>query len=363
MGSFFGSNSGSTIQARGEVNVLGYAILIVVIVLVLAAIFFISKYILSYKNSPQYVERQKRRPTSVSDINQIAKEAQLSKEEKNILMEITKVKRTPNILYLVQDHDELESLMKEQFKKLDVIGDEEKKVSLFTLRKKLVKTYKKTIILKNTKSVETGTTLTFTLTKGFHHKLEILENTPDGMILSVPQSMEQMKELPAELSKIQLIFETKDGFPYKIEARVIRYIDGNDGSKRLITAHTDKITPLQMRQSERVELQLPCIFSSVKTSEKKKGEISYERAEKTHEGTLEDVSIGGCRLITTLPIKPDQFIYIEGQFNRKVTDSAIGSIVRTTKRIDGMFILHVRFLKIENAATNRIQALAIGYDD
>lgn len=132
----------------------------------------------------------------------------------------------------------------------------------------------------------------------------------------------------------------------------------------MITVHTDKIVPLKKRQAERIEIQSPCTFYSVKkTAGGDKDNPHYEVSEKEHEGTLEDVSMGGCRVITTLPIKSGQLLSIKGEMNKKDTDTAIGEIVRTTKRVDNNFILHVRFIKIETAVKNKIQAVACGYEE
>jgi hypothetical protein len=100
-----------------------------------------------------------------------------------------------------------------------------------------------------------------------------------------------------------------------------------------------------------------------KTAGGDKDNPHYEVSEKEHEGTLEDVSMGGCRVITTLPIKSGQLLSIKGEMNKKDTDTAIGEIVRTTKRVDNNFILHVRFIKIETAVKNKIQAVACGYEE
>ena len=74
-----------------------------------------------------------------------------------------------------------------------------------------------------------------------------------------------------------------------------------------------------------------------------------------------DVSTGGCRITTNMPIKPEQFIYIRGKLNAQDEDVVIGTIVRTTKRLDGLFILHIRFVKIAREVENRIQALVCQY--
>ena len=44
-------------------------------------------------------------------------------------------------------------------------------------------------------------------------------------------------------------------------------------------------------------------------------------------------------------------------------DQATGTIVRTTKRSDGIYILHIKFTKIDVKVVNKIQAMVCKYDD
>lgn len=363
--SLTGSNSGSLIEDRSGGLIMTFVILIIVLLILISGIFLLSKKIVNYKNSPAYIEKMKKRLTSASDVSIVAKEADLSKNERDILLRICKENKTANIIYLVKEIEEIERLLKKEYESFYQKGNEEGKAIIFSLRRKLLKTYKQQVIIKNTKNIELETIFTYTQTKGFHHKLTLVASNPDGMVMSIPKTMEQTNDLPEALSKVTLVFESKDNSPYEIDTRVLRYQDGKDGSKQIILVHTDKITQLQKRLSERIDLQLPCKFSSVKKNpdKSKNGSVNYERSEKEYDGTLEDVSVGGCRIITSLPIKPEQLIFIKGQMNRKDTDTAIGSIVRTTKRNDNNYILHVKFLKIELAVTNRIQAVVCGYDN
>ncbi len=363
MGSMLGTDSGSPIEARTGGVIFFWIMLLVVVIVAIVAVFLVYKKISQYKNSPAYLEKQKKRPTNANDVAQIAKEAELSKAEKDVLSSICKDNKTPNILFLVQEIEQVESLLKQKFNEFVISENEQAKAALFSLRKKLIKTYKQVVIIKNSKGIETGTIFSYTVSKGFHHKFNLIENTPEGMILSVPKSVEQMNEVPKALSKISLIFEAKDGAPYEIETRVVRFQKDKNDQMQIVAVHTDNITPLQKRQMERINVQLPCTFSSVKAKSEDGGKkMHYDVTEKMHEGTLEDTSTGGCRIITKLAIKPEQYIFIKGPMNRSVEDSAIGQIVRTTKRSDNVYVLHVRFLKIDIAVTNRIQAVAIGYD-
>lgn len=360
-----GGNSGSTIQARGEVASHLFLIILVVAIIIIAffCIYFISKAITKYLNSPAYIEKKKSKPTSIKDINEVSAACNLVKEEKDILWNLCKINKTPNIRYLVNETEEIDFCMKELFKMYDEAGNEEAKKYLFSMRKKILSVYNNQIIIKNTKLIDPETVFTYTAKKGFHHKFTLKENNSEGLVLKLPSSLTD-DEMPKSLDKINLVFEIKDGTPYNLESRVIRFQDGKEG-KEVFLIHSDKISPLQKREQERAEVNFPCKFNSVKVSveaKKKKEEVIYTPSEKDYEGTLEDISAGGCRLATNLPIKAEQYIHITGPFNGKQQDKAIGIIVRTTKRCDNVFILHVRFLKIELQVVNRIQAMVNHYD-
>ncbi|MCR4822788.1 MAG: PilZ domain-containing protein [Treponema sp.] len=357
--------SGSPLQARLEVNVFTVILILLALVFLITVIYFLSKTITSYFNSPAYIEKKKNRPTSAKDINEVSTACGLTREEKDILAAICKNHRTPNIKFIVHDSVTMVTLLKEQFKVFDSINDESSKTNLFSFQKKVFKTYRQNGLVKNSKNIAANTIFTLTLDKGFHYKLEMRENTSEALILALPSTIAK-NDLPKALEKVILIFELEDGTPYKLESRVVRYQSGKDNENQVVLVHSDKVSPLQKREQERAEMNIACNFHSVKVSVEKQGKkeiIKYTPSEKAHEGILEDISTGGCRLISTLPIKAEQHIYIEGNLNKKDNDHAVGTIVRTTKRSDGIYILHIKFIKIEEKVVNRIQAMVCEYDD
>ena len=357
--------SGSTLQARAELNVLKVALIIGAIFIVIALIYLVSRAITSYLNSPAYIEKKKNRPTSAKDLNELGSLCSLIKEEKEVLQLICKEHRTPNIKYIVRDYTATYNLFKEQFKIFDRVNDEVGKTQLFNLQKKIFKTFRQQGIIKNSKNITVNTIFTLTVAKGFHHKLTLTENNSEAMILTVPPTLKQ-DELPKALEKVNFIFELEDGTPYNIETRVVRYQMGKNNTQQMVIVHSDKVSPLQKREQERAELNLPCKFHSVKVAVEgsgKKEKVNYIPSEKAYDGILEDISTGGCRLVATLPIKAEQHIYIDGQFNAKQNDHAVGTIVRTTKRSDGIYILHIKFIKIDVKVVNRIQAMVNKFDD
>ena len=363
--SIFLLQSGSTIQARAELNIFKVALIFVIIIFVIAVIFIISKTITTYMNSPAYIEKKKNRPTSVRDINEIAQLCSLVKEEKDVLSLICRTTRTPNIKFLVKDYTAMQHCLKEQFKSFDHAHDELGKVQLFALRKKLFKVFRQQGLIKNSKNISLDTIFTLTVSKGFHHKLQLVENTSEAMFLKIPPTLNK-SDYPKQLEKLNFIFEVEDGTPYNFDSRVVRYQPGKANEDLMVIVHSDQIAPMKKREQERADLNLPCKFHSVKVAIEgngKKEKVQYIPSEKAYEGMLEDISTGGCRLIANLPIKAEQHIYIEGPLNAKQNDVAVGTIVRTTKRSDGIYILHIKFIKIDVKVTNRIQAMVCKYDD
>lgn len=363
--SVFPLQTGSPLQARLEINVFSVIIILIAIIFVIGCIYAFSKVITTYLNSPAYLEKKKNRPTSAKDLNELSSQCSLVKEEKDVISLICKNHRTPNIKYIVHDYTIMYGLFKEQFQIFDRVSDEVGKTHLFNLQKKVFKVFRQQALIKNSKNIADGTVFTLTVSKGFHHKLKMAENNSEAIILSLPPTIKQ-EELPKSLEKVNLIFELEDGTPYNVETRVVRYQTGKEGEEQMVIVHSDKLSPLQKREQARAELNLPCKFHSVKVSVEgsgKKEKINYIPSEKAYEGILEDISTGGCRLVATLPIKAEQHIFIDGPLNAKQNDQAVGTIVRTTKRSDGIYILHIKFIKIDVKVTNRIQAMVYKFDE
>ena len=356
--------NGSPLQARSQLNVVAVVIVVLVIFAVLAAIYLISRFISDYKKSEAYVEREKKKPTNFALVNEIAKMAHLLKEERDILWKICKAHPTPNLRYLLRDPLELEPLFKEEFDYLDQVDDDKTKSFLFSLRRKALDVFTPTENMNSSRKIAPETELTYTASRGVHYKLLLLEKTPDAMVLSLPPLMVERGDIPKALDKIQLIFISKNLNAYQMDTRVVRFQTDKKNMQQMIVTHSEAIAPLQRRQTERMDIEQPCAFSSVAvktTGTGKATKVEYKPSETQHKGTLLDISTGGCRITTTMPIKPEQFIFIRGKLNAHDEDVVIGTIVRTTKRLDGLFILHIRFVKIELAVENRIQALVCKY--
>lgn len=356
--------TGSPIAARNELNPIIPIITVLSIFFVLFVVYLFTKVIADYKKSAAYIEHQKQKPTKLSFVNEVAKIAKLLKEERDILWQICRQHPTPNLRYLLRDPESLEPFYKEEFEFLDTADDDKAKSFLFSLRRKIKDNYTAIENMNSSRKISPETELTYTASRGIHYKLKLLEKTQDAMVISIPKAMIDRNDLPKPLEKLQLIFMYKNNNAFQMETRVMRYQTDKTGAQLAFLTHSENIIPLQRRQMERVDIEQQCLFSpvSVKTTGAgKDAKITYTPSEKQYKGVLLDISTGGCRVTTSMPIKSDQFVFIRGKLNARDEDVAIGTIVRTTKRVDGLFILHIRFVKVELAVENRIQALVCKY--
>ncbi|GEM_PF-880351 len=367
MRSFFldiGAGTGDATQGRAWLmDHFAYVIIILVFTgAVIGVVWFFSKFLKDYKNSPAYIEKQKNKPTSLADLKDAATKAKLSDDERKILSEMIHNHRTPNIRFLLRDFPAFDALLRETYSKIKESGNVNKLTSFFLTRQKCLNTFSEEIPIKNSRALEPGTKFTYTADKGIHYILILKEFTQDGMALEISEKMLANNEKPKSLDKVSFVFISKYGTPYNIETRIVRYQEGKMGLPWLIVTNSEKLFPLQKRASDRIDINDKCKFASV-VSAAVKNKTVYRPNEKRYEAMLVDVSAGGCRLETNLPIKAEQNIYIEGKFNKNKIDSAIGVILRTTKRRDNIFVLHIKFIDIANDVVNRIYELACGYEN
>lgn len=352
-------DSGSPIAARLELNIVALLIIAVIMLALIIVLWLISLKVEKHKIYADNIEKNKNKPAKRKEINEIARRAKFSKDEKDLFCELCALHPLPNINYVLSRTTDFDNYLKNKFKELNSQNDENSMAVLFSLRAKIYKTFESTELLKSTRLIPLETPFTFTPSRGVHHIFILVNANPQELHFQLPINI-LPEEKPEILSKIKLIFIYKNNTPYEIEARVVRYQKGKNNADLLVCAQTDRIVSRTKRAYPRLELFQTCNFSSVK-AETKDGKTEYKISEKQHEGNLLDISAGGCRISTKLPIKAEQYIHINSNFGIEEEKKAIGLILRTTKTKSEDFILHIKFVKIEKHALNQINALTSGY--
>ena len=90
--------------------------------------------------------------------------------------------------------------------------------------------------------------------------------------------------------------------------------------------------------------------------------VEYKPLEKKHRGKISDISAEGCCLETELPIRANQYIYIEVEIAENKTSKIFGKIVAVeVNNSTNQHILHIKFVKIDKTTRNSIYSLVYNY--
>lgn len=331
-------------------NPEGYFVLVVlaIFISIIVSIYFLLKYIKTRESTPEYIEAQKEKITTQKDVQKLVKKLQLNSDNQKLLWKICKITKAKNILYSFTDENYLDSLFKEYYIYLQSINATAKeKYEIFKLNFLI---YKKIYFSKNissSKLIPLDTILLYPTHNGIFYQFKLIKNEKNALYLSVPENItEETAEKPEPLSKIAMLFNLQNKQQYALVTRVIQYLDNDDNSKYLLLNHSNTIYPQNRRGTKRFEIEKTCSFSAVEIKENSFGKNSFKPKENKYEGKIINLSEGGCKLLSNLPIKQKQLIYLYIPILNK-TETILGQIVET--KIDqktGLYAIHIMFKNI-----------------
>ncbi|MCH5291352.1 MAG: PilZ domain-containing protein [Treponema sp.] len=362
-------NDGMLIENRQSPVIFIVALSVVVFALILVVIRIILLHFKKLRESSEYLEKIKNRPTSAKDVAHVARKAGLSKSEQAMLLEICKRHKARNIEYLLRDEIEVDGLFASEYEYLcSQENMEPKKTELFSLRYKLEKHHNNALLINSTHTLKEGQEFIYKDANKNEWRLTLIKNTAQALLLKLPKFFDIRQAMPDRLSKIKVMFSLQSGISYYTALRVIRTSTLADNTIILITAHSTQLKAMQRRLTKRMELNKPCQFSAVTLSQVSNGKHkkvpSFEPLPKRYDGIVQDISSSGCRLKTHLPISQGQNIYLEFSIDDIHTEKVYGLIVMTTQTEgppDPVYILHIQFIEIDLSMRNKIYALIYDY--
>lgn len=354
------TGTGSPLEARQ--SPLPYTVLFaaMVIIGIFFVIWILFKLIQKYKKSPSYIERQKKRPTALRDVQALAKKINLSRAEANLLFAICRREKTENIFYNWSDKKALDAAFKAEFTRLREKGASDSELeALFKLRNHLERILVLQKAIASSHHIQPGEFLE--LHAGPRKiALKIIKSEKDNMTLEIPEGFEQTDYSPKPLTKIMLTYHSAQNLKYVLSTRVVRYQTALDGKRQMVVQHSNMVSMQSRRLYKRAALEVDCTFSAVSEIQGKGGAVSYSPKKNKYEGKLVDISPGGCKLTTKLPIKRNQKIWIEVKISGFEKIQCCGLIVGM-KQKDDAFALNVSFLDISGKQRNEIFSYVYNY--
>ena len=329
---------------------------------VLFLLWIVWKILQKRKETPEYIEAQKNKPTTLANIQALAKKISLTRQEALLLYNICVRQKAKNIYYLWNDEEYLDGILRQEFSRLRQKNAEADIYELFKLKSRLERIERMTRSIPSSHNIPEGETLTLPATGGRFYPFKIRKNDQDSLVLEVPQNLEGTEFCPKPLDKIVMTYLTKRGTQYVLSSRVIRFQHGAGGVSEMVASHSNAVSMQNRRQWKRANIGNKCVFSAVEEKTGKRGEITYAPKENKYEGILADISAGGCMIKTQLPIKRDQKLWIKISLPERGEFEAYGLIVSAQKNNEtNLFSLHISFIEIDEKDRNDIFAFVYNY--
>ena len=342
-----------------------FIILLLSVIAVLIGIYFLLKKIRATKNSKEWIESHKTMPTTMKNVKALAKKANLTSDEKDLLASICREFKPRNIEFLVKEEDEMEGLLKSAYDSLvSKNSSDETIANFFNLKFKLESIRAFSMFLTTTTSLTEGQEFVYRDADGTKWTLVLSKNSPQGMTLDIPKSLAKSDKRPEPLTKIMLTFSTKGDISYTLLTRIIRYDEYKEGNFRVTVSSSNSLKPIQRRLTKRLSTNISCQFSAARKSNKKKHSktAGFEILPNKYDGMLQDISASGCRISCKMPIMQGQYLELAFTLGTSQPRSCIGLIVMTKKAQNGKeFVLHVKFINLALSAKNDIYAYIYGY--
>jgi len=208
----------------------------------------------------------------------------------------------------------------------------------------------------NTKQLKNDTDLNITFGK---EKIEItvLTTKSDHIVAEAPKNILGSQIKIPNGTRLSVVFFTKSNKGFSFETRVLGY-GSLTGNATILLAHSSQIRFLSQRKYRRRQAVIACFLNLVyvEGSGKKQRLVVDKRRIN---GTIADVSVGGCSVKAVAPVQVGARFKIEfSQGNSNV--AALGQVLRSN-RTGANTIIHVKFLRVSQKSMNQINAFVYEY--
>jgi c-di-GMP-binding flagellar brake protein YcgR len=189
--------------------------------------------------------------------------------------------------------------------------------------------------------------------------VNLLSTKAENLVAEAPKNVLGSQIKIAKGTKLNVLFFTKSNKGFSFETRVIGYTN-HYGHQAMMLAHSNQIKLLSQRRYRRKQTTIACFMSLVyiEGSGKKQRMV----VDKRHlNGNIADISVGGCSIKTTVPVKVGARFKIEftqGENNL----AALGQVLRTN-RAGITTIIHLKFLRVTQRSMNLINAFVYEYSN
>jgi len=313
--------------------------------------------------------KRQRRSFSSFALNRIANDIGLDREKTKMLEFVLRNDNVSDLMKSIDSPDLMDRHFKRAYRLIEKtsISDDElnNRLSVLFATRNIIETYTyaDTATISSTRQIQENTAAIIILGEhNLNYPTRIISAQSDVLVVEHPSNSNGRPITINKGSKITLAFFTKSSKGFSVTSRVIGSIETMNRNI-LKLAHSNKIKKLSSRRFRRRQMTISTSFYLVKmaVSANEKGNRLIVDKRK-FAGSIMDISVGGCSIRTSAPIKPGQKVKIEFSQDDDITVAALGEVLRTN-RTGYNTVMHLKFLKIPRKSLNFINAMVYEYAD
>jgi hypothetical protein len=270
---------------------------------------------------------------------------------------------------VLADQDLLDRHFKKAFKDIEADSEteaaaEESKSVLFSIRTVIDSSLGASGRMVSTGKLPDGIPTILTDSKGETYPSRVISAKQDYLLIEAPKNPLGEEIKFSRGTKLSLSLYAKAGSGHHFQTKVLG-TETTAAGPALRLSHSNSLSSLPSRRHRRKDTQLSCAFSLVQIVQRSQGRKIVKETivdEARTNGTIVDISAGGCAVKSTAPLKTGEFIKVEFEDVRGRGLAAFGRVVRTNKIAADVGVMHIQFLKTTKKTMNAVYAVVYGYE-
>ncbi len=271
--------------------------------------------------------------------------------------------------YTLRNPQALEDFLREVYQDIETHSEsqalaDQRAALLFRVRERIDMARSAGKHVDSTLSLPVGTVLTCITADGDHYTSRIAASSPEGMACEVPLDGFGQELRFRRGTRMNTFFYLGNQNGFSFQTKVSGYTRVR-GASAMVLRHSDRVTPLPVREHKRKSLSRPCDFTPVTVVVVKNGSKTGKKAvlgKRSLPGQIVDISAGGASIRSANPLEEGEYLKIDFM-GRKERLSAIGRVVRLNRVKGAGGVMHVQFAKVSRQDLNRILSMVYGYGD
>jgi len=213
-------------------------------------------------------------------------------------------------------------------------------------------------VLSSSRQIKEETTFTILYGKD-KLNLNVLSAKGDCIDVDVPKNVLGSQIKINKGTRLTVLFFSKNNKGFSFETRVIGYTTRYSRPVMML-AHSNHVRFLSQRRFRRRQANISSTMNLVIIEGR--GKKQHLIADKKRlQGTITDISVGGCSIKVMTPVKAGAMFKVEFQMSDTIL-TTLGHILRTN-RTGASTIAHMKFLKVSQKTMNTINSFVYEYSN